>query len=735
MRVISILFILLLPSLFLAQKYGFERLYDIPVVESAKTLQNPWSGGLNSSQFSEIDLNLDGVMDLVLFERSTNRPLTFINNGSTTGNAYDYDAQYETLFPSELRDWVLLRDYNCDGKNDIFGYSSGGFQVWKNTSNATDGLQFELVTSLLLSNQLGNEINLYVSSQDIPAVVDVDGDGDLDVLTFAISGGTLEYHMNMSLENDGACGLDFVLANKCWGHFSETSSGTNTVTLNDPCSDNVPDPKRSNLHSGSTVNALDIDGNGVMDLILGDVTFNNVVMLLNDDVGVNANSAMVSQDDSFPSYDVPVDLYNFPATFYIDVNNDGKRDLIATPNPKNGVNNVNSAHFYRNINTDASPVFSFEQTNFLQDEMIDLGTSAFPAFFDYNGDGLLDLVVGNNGIFNPSTNLHEARLALFENTGTVSNPKFTLLNANYLDLPSLGIDLNAYPAFGDVNDDGKIDLVIGDNNGNIHLFLNNGPFGGTANFSLSQFQMKDNTNTIIDVGFIAYPFLFDFDNDSDLDLVIGERNGNLNYYENIGSASSPNFQFVTDNFGEVSVNEDGNIVGQSTPFVLRDADNQIQLFVGSEKGEIFHYNNINANLDGGFNPVDVEVAEINIGRNSAVAVADLNNDNALEILVGNVRGGLALFTENPDFTSPVSLSEQEKPFFDLYPNPNSGEFTLELTENSLAKIFTVSGKLMHSQSLAAGKNHIQFDAPKGLYFLHVQSRLSGESRVVKVLVE
>ena len=56
--------------------------------ESKKNYKFPWAGGLNACQFGEIDLNLDGIKDLFVFERFGNRILTFVNNG--TPETVDY---------------------------------------------------------------------------------------------------------------------------------------------------------------------------------------------------------------------------------------------------------------------------------------------------------------------------------------------------------------------------------------------------------------------------------------------------------------------------------------------------------------------------------------------------------------------------------------------------------------------------------------------------------------------
>src|SRR3990172_4498071 len=120
----------------------FQRNDDIQVKIDGNIITNPWAGGLNFIQASAIDLNLDGIKDLFIFDRTGNKIRTFINNGTVNAVDYTYASHYESIFPN-LHDWALLRDYNCDGKEDIFSYSDigGGFKVYKNTSTTSTGLQ------------------------------------------------------------------------------------------------------------------------------------------------------------------------------------------------------------------------------------------------------------------------------------------------------------------------------------------------------------------------------------------------------------------------------------------------------------------------------------------------------------------------------------------------------------------------------------------------------------------
>ena len=83
----------------------------------------PWAGGLNSAQFNEMDLDLDGVKDLMIFDRQGNRILPFINKGIASTIDYEYAPEYISLFP-DITGWVLTADYNNDNKMDIFTFNA-----------------------------------------------------------------------------------------------------------------------------------------------------------------------------------------------------------------------------------------------------------------------------------------------------------------------------------------------------------------------------------------------------------------------------------------------------------------------------------------------------------------------------------------------------------------------------------------------------------------------------------
>lgn len=587
----------------------------MPVTEENGQLKFPWAGGINHGQFSNMDFDNDGTNDLLVFDKSGDKMICLRTNSA---GELEIAPKYRDMFTNQhgtsnrsLHDWVLLRDFNADGKADIFTYSNGGLAVYRNDGNA-DTLIFTLMTNKLESDYGNGLINIYVSPTDLPAIMDVDGDSDMDIVTFSLFGTSAEYHQNQSFDLYGnADSMIMVLADPCWGNFEEDPS-TVAVNLDVSCKGGVYTPPTQSAaaaaHSGFTMLGLDIDGDNDQDLVLSNVSFNTMNILIND--GDASSAHMGSQDLTFPanfnSTD-PINFYTFPAAFIADVNNDGKTDLISTPYQENNGHDHQGCYLYTNASSTDYDL-TFVKNNFLQDEMIDLGTGAYPVFFDYDQDGLLDLMVGNRGYF-VSTGTYSSQIAFYRNTGTATEPQFTLQTRDVSNISNLGLG-NVIPTFGDLDGDGDFDMLVGDADGLVHLFSNSAGVGNPCSFSLTTpgFQGIDIS------GQYASPFLFDVDGDQLLDLIIGERNGNLNFYRNDGTANSPQFVLDDTNWGGVDMRRNGLSFGYSTPFLFED-DGEIQMLVGSESGVIDLYTEITEVISG---PEEL-VADIGTGTDFSTA--------------------------------------------------------------------------------------------------------------------
>lgn len=707
----SILLCLLFSNQTSFAQYSFSRWDSVPVIIAGDTIEYPWAGGFNNPQFSDIDLNGDGIMDLFVFDRSGDKVITFLNNGTPNVVDYQHAPEYQSKFP-DMHGWSLLVDYNGDGKEDIYTSAYKGVKVYRNDYNIVNGLQFTLVDTLLFADS--NFI--FVSEWDIPAIKDIDSDGDLDILTFEGSGSLLEYYKNLSIENYGTPdSLEYTLQDVCWGKFEE-SFGDCSVTL-DTCGSGK---NGKALHAGSTTLALDIDCDNDMEVIIGDITCTKAYILTNG--GDSLNAAMIAVDTIYP-IGYPLDISYFPIGFHVDVNNDGIRDLLAAPNALQISENFTSSWYYENTNTDCTPYFSFQTNAFLQNDMIEVGEGANPVLFDYNDDSLEDLVIGNFGYYTDPTP-YTSGLSLYKNIGTPTNPVFELITRDYANINTYGFS-GVYPAFGDLDGDGDKDMLIGESEGNLHYFVNTAGSGNPANFVLAAaFYMG------IDIGRNSAPQLVDMNCNGLLDLLIGERDGNLNYYKNTGSETSANFTLVSSTIGGVDVKKAGDLSGYSSPFLtVFDSTGEYSLLVGTESGYIYKYTDINQEMSGNFTLVDTVFLGMKVGDRASISGGDMNQDGSVELLIGNYGGGIELFHNNgapaPIVTCPPPAPPPPPPFsITIYPNPASEQLNIAILgslEGDLAEItiYNVVGKKIISATYENGLESISIDIDNfsnGIYF-------------------
>ena len=722
---------LLLTAIVSAQP-NFVRNSTITVLNaSGDTLDNPWAGGFNSVQFSEIDLNLDGILDLFVFDRTGNRISTFINAGIANQTTYTHAPEYAQNFPQGLKGWVLLRDYNCDGKMDIFTSFSGGIRIYTNTSTAQ--LNFALYISQLTSDVQPDSINpnflnLIINSSDIPAIDDIDNDGDLDLIVGSLPSGRFVYHKNLTIERNGDCSVfDLQLRNKCWGYISENPT-QNKVVFYDTCSTNIGNPEKyavNDKHLGGTsLFALDIDASNSKDLVLGGNNYTNLLLIANDDTSPNlTNSSITTQVSTFPATNqstIAVNLEHFPAGYYIDIDNNGIKDLIVATNGISQSKNSTNVWLYENLNLNNNPDFEFLTNSFLQEGMIEVGEGVHPVYFDYNADGLMDIVIGNYGTLNTSTvELYNSTLWLYENIGTINNPSFQLVDSNYANISSLNIGLGSIqrtlglaPTFGDIDGDGDQDMMLGDYIGNLHYFANNAGAGNPANFVLNQAQFNG-----LNFSFNASPQFIDLNRDTKLDLVIGKGNGYFSYYENTGTVNSPVFSLITDSLGYVNTKRYTEFNGNSSPFIY-DNGGTYRMLSGAANGYIYEFGNIDGNLTGTFS-IDSTFLGIWEGVESAISVYDIDNDGVMDLLVGNYSGGLAHYKG-----SMISSVELNQPIDDLkiYPNPTAKLITVDIGSNELTnssiEIFDLLGKIIYSKPIETTKTVIDlYPFTSGIYLL------------------
>jgi hypothetical protein len=711
---------------------GYTRYDSIPVTVNNNTLKFPWCGGLNYPQFYRIDMDFDGLKDLFVYDKSTNKHRTYLNTGGTGDYRYEYHPEYEWRFPGPFNNWVALYDFNCDGREDLFTYNNGNISVWRNDSSS-NGLTFSLYLPVIFATYpVSGYDDVLISSQTYPGFEDVDHDGDLDFLIYGID---VDWYENMAQETYGRCDtLVFNFADDCWGKFASYGNPQwNTLYFGFSCrSTGQPDTTLpANMHAGQCILPIDLDGDNDFDALIGDVIQNNITAVFNTGDSVVAN--MTSQDTAFPSNTLPVASFTLNVPYYLDLDNDGIKDLEVSPFQPAVSDNFASCWSYKNTGTNTFPVFNFQKNNYLQGEMIETGEGCDPVFFDYDYDGDQDLIIGNYGYYSPQDNNgFESKLSLYKNVGTPTVPSFQLIDRDYALIDT--IDINAtHPTFGDLDGDGDEDMLVGEEYGKLYYFQNTAGVGNACVFVLNNTNYQN-----IDVGNFSTPQLIDVDRDGKKDLVIGNRNGFLNYYRDTSSTNIPVFILQNDSFGNVKVKKWNAFTGYSVP-CLFDSAGSYRLMVGAESGYIYYYTNIDGNLNGTFTLVDSTYQGIWEGLRTAPFARDINGDSLPDLIVGNYAGGVSFW--KGDLTAGIHDQTIADFSFDLYPNPAGSQVTLSVhadpgVKNMELCIYSVLGGMLRKLEVAGPDRNVTLniaDLPAGVYICRLD--INGIYQVKKLVIE
>ena len=465
-------------------------------------------------------------------------------------------------------------DIDGDGDFDAFiGEETNGIFFYRNTGSTT---------SPIFTPQTGSDDPLDAftfGNFAKPTFADLDADGDADLFV-GFEDGTFRYFKNTGtttqptfteqtgtdhpfngldlgflsvihltdLDADGD--LDAILAKS----FGEPTYYENTGDANSPdfvLQTGANNPLRG-INVGTDVypTTADVDGDGDADLTFGRDSASLAFL-------VNLGSS------TLPAFQL--DVGRSAAPTFADLDDDGDVDVLI--GESDGFLN-----YYRNDGSAAVPDFveQFGAANPLNG--LDVGTLSNPDFVDLDNDGDADLLVGESS----------GTVKYFENTENANSPTF--LERTGMSNPLNEVDLNgsASPRSVDIDGDGDQDVFVGGADGSVSYFENT----GTATMAVFVARSgMDNPLNDVDTPFgHAKLTLGDLDNDGDFDAAIGILGGQIQYFENTGTATNPAFaqRTGTDNpFGGFEISE------IPTPrFVDIDNDGDLDVYVGSSDGNL-----------------------------------------------------------------------------------------------------------------------------------------------------
>lgn len=249
------------------------------------------------------------------------------------------------------------------------------------------------------------------------------------------------------------------------------------------------------LGSNATPALADLDADGDWDLALG--SFDGELLFF-ENFGALAAPAFRDAPNKFPN--LHINGYVITPTL-VDIDADRDYDLFAG-------NYTGTLAFFENKGSPQSPAFVLKTPQF---ENLNMGLYSAPQFADLDHDGDFDLAVGvvTNGA-----------ISFFENVGSATAPSFAFKSQFQ---PVTGT-IDSKPFFYDWDRDGILDLFIGQRNGRLLYYRGTSPQFGDA-FELVQREFGG-----LQVGADSAPVLADLNNDGRLDALIGEEAGGLNCF-------------------------------------------------------------------------------------------------------------------------------------------------------------------------------------------------------------
>jgi len=412
-----------------------------------------------------------------------------------------------------------------------------------------------------------------------PRFADLDGDADFDMVIGSTDG--YPYYM----ENDG---------NLTTPHFIPGETIFSVV--------NPLDAEMGVFY--------DIDNDNDQDFITGGYTGLNLFL--------NTGSAGNPVFEKVNNFFAGLNAGSNPIPDLADTDNDGDADLVV------GLSESGVVKLY--TNTGSAELAEFSESNV--NEIGDVGLYAYPVFCDIDDDNDQDLLVGRDS----------HGFIYYENTG---NASVAIWQSNTVIFAGLGAETywNS-PGFVDLNGNGTFDLIFGTASGPLNYYNN------TGTPSTPVWQVNTTLfGGVLDVGGASSPCFYDYDKDGDLDMFTGSQMGDIKYFKNTGTPTGPAWEENSGYFTSLKHSIYSAVaIGEVSGDGLADA------VVGDLSGHLYYHKNTGF----GFTLISDALGDIALGGWSVPRLADLDDDGDLDIIAGNEAGNLNYLenqgsAQNPDW--------------------------------------------------------------------------------------
>ena len=526
-----------------------------------RTVDCSFVGGMEYAKPSFADIDGDGKLDLLIGD--LNGTIRFFRNAGTPQEPkWNLFSDFRDSTIGERSSPVLV-DIDADGDQDLFvGNQEGKICFFRNDGNKYSPVWIR-VTDYYASIDVGTE--------SVPTFVDIDDDKDLDLFV-GRGDGAISYYQNNGTKNT-----------PLWNLVTEKYDSID-------------------VGSSSTPFFVDLDADGDMDMLVG------------EDQG-NINFYRNTGNKAVPIWNLVSDHYNSidagkrsaPALYDIDADSD--LDLLIGQDQGKTL-------FYRNDGSIYLPSWTEVTEDYL---FMDVGSNSRPVLADIDGDGDMDLFAGEV----------EGNVNYFRNEATGPISSWSTITENYFAIQAG--DYSA-PAFADIDQDGDLDLFIGKKDGTIDFYQNIGT-AGSAVWILASSQYNS-----MDVGSYAAPAFVDIDHDSDLDIFIGHMQGKLVFYRNDGTPQVPLWNLASENFDSIDVG------WYSAPtFGDLDLDGDYDLLIGNGDGRVFFYQNDGTPQAYSFTYISDFYNSIDVGDRATPMLGDFDSDGDWDLLLGESEGGLHFY--------------------------------------------------------------------------------------------